>query len=870
MTEISRNCSLPSGKTTNYVWVRQCLQDVRFAFRHMIRNWPVTLVALLSLMLGIGANTAIFSFVESILFRPLPVPQSKSLVVMKWKSKNFASPAKSFTMSTAGTHKDPRGGTIGTVFPYPALELFQKQQDLFVCVFAYFREHHNVTVQGRTESLLGDYVSGSYFRGMGSLPFGGRLISDQDDRAGAPPVAVLSHRLSVRLFAQPSEAIGQTIHINRKLFTVIGIASRDFFGAEPGTVPDLYLPMHSKLILDPDPGTFQKFLDKNDYWIEIMARLKKGVNIAKAEVVLAPQFRHLMDQSASSESDRSDLPRLMVAEGAYGLDSLKLQYSKSLVVLMAMAGFILLIACANIANMLLSQAIRRKQELALRVSLGSSRGRIIRQLMTENLLLAFIGGILGIGLAAYGMKLISVLLTSGRQNVSLHAELNVQVLGATLALSLCTGFLFGLLPALRATRVDLTPALKDIDSSYISTPRINRSPITAWRTLVVVQITLSFLLVLGAGLFGYSLSKLYSSNIGFNYENVLVFSTRVQGSGLDPQAIQRRFSDLQEQLSAIPGIVHVSLSSRAFPMDGGTKAPVAIVGMQQASSAPNKHGSMPRAGLANIGAGFFRTLQIPLLAGREFAPGDDVRAPRVVIVNRAFVESFGLTDALAHSVRLGNSQYRIVGVVRDAVYTSIREDRVPIMYLALKQNHVQFMEMTYQVRTAGNPLNYSRLVKQVVQQIDPFMSVTDMKTQKQHIDQTIIQEIMLAKLCLWFASLALLIACIGVYGVVRQSVTQRMSEIGIRIAIGAKPAGILSLLMREVVALIVASLAISVPIVYILAEFIGALLFGIEPSDPGAIVVASIVLISACLLAGFVPAHRVCRLSPVAIIRQNR
>ena len=547
-----------------WMWLERLVQDVRYAGRSMGHNKAFTALAVLSLALGIGANTAIYSFMEAILLRSLPVADPGSLVVMKWRAGQYTSAAsKGHSWSTEGTHVDPGGGIISTQFPYPALEVFQRNTEVLSSAFAYFGDDRlSLTTLGETESVKGQYVSGDYFGGIGVQPAAGRLIFRSDDHETAS-VAVLSHRFSQRRFGEAGRAIGQAIRINDRPFTVVGVAPPGFFGAEPGSVPDVYVPLTARALVV--PRMRRQDLDPNFYWIEIMARLAPGVSVARAQAVLEPQFRQFVESTVSTERQRATLPDLRVTEGAAGLDSLRRRYAKPIYVLMAMVGLTLLIACANVANLLLARATARQREIAVRLSIGASRMRVIRQLLTESVLLSSIGGALGLAFAWWGIQLLTLLLANGRENFTLHAGLNPHVLAVTLVLSVLTGLLFGLAPAMQATRVDVMPALKEIRPGALaeSAPR-------GWsrglgHSLVVAQIAVSLVVLVGAGLFQRTLANLHAIELGFERQDVLLFTIRPTTVGYQGPALTRLYADLRERLSASPGVRSASLSSSPLP-----------------------------------------------------------------------------------------------------------------------------------------------------------------------------------------------------------------------------------------------------------------------------------------------------------------
>jgi predicted permease len=525
----------------------------------------------------------------------------------------------------------------------------------------------SVTVRDDTDSLLGQYVSGNYFQGMGVAPAAGRLIQASDDTFGSAAVAVLSQRFSRRRFGDAQAAVGQTLRIDDKPFVVVGVAPERFFGAEPGAIPDVYVPLHA------GPTRASVYSNEHFYWIEIMGRLKPGVSLARAQARLAPAFLQFAATSATTEKQKQDLPRLTVQEGATGLDSLRRGYAQPLYVLMAMAVLILLIACTNIANLLLARSAARRREIAIRVSVGASRWRVTRQLLTESVLLASIAGGLGAAVAWWGVRMLTLLLANGRANFTLHAELNWHVLTVTMVLSTVTGLLFGLTPALHATRVDIAPALKDARAAHSS---VRSRRFSVGPALVVAQMVLSLVLLVSAGLFGRSLSSLHAIEIGFNPDHVLLFTIRPYTVGYRDQAINRLFENLRGRLRELPGVRDVSLSIRPLPMGGGTMAPVAIVGTPT---------NAPGAVLASVGPAFFKTMQIPLLAGREFTERDDATSPRVAVINRRLAELMSVDAPVGREITLDKDRFQIVGVVDNALSFILKEDRHPAVYFTMSR-----------------------------------------------------------------------------------------------------------------------------------------------------------------------------------------
>ena len=445
--------------------VEQLGQDLRYALRTMSASKSFSLLAILTLALGIGANTAIYSFMDTILLRSLPVADPESLAVLDWHHLARGMEGSVIHSGSGSMHDEDHGGTTAGIFPYPAFELLKKSSDsVFSSLFAYYPTREvNLMVKGQAEQSSGEYVSGDYFRGLAVLPAAGREIIPEDDRTGAPPVAVLSFAYSQKRFGDAVSAPGQSILINNIQFTVAGVAPSRFFGVDPAAAPDFYLPLHTNILLAAAHRGIngEAYFNQNFYWIEMMARLRSGVNLAQARAALGPVFHQWVATTASNDQERADLPALAITEGGGVLDNLRRQYSKPLYVLLCMVALILAIACANIANPLLARATARRREIAVRLSMGAGRFRVIRQLLTESLLLASIGGGVGVLLAVWGIRALTLLLANGREDFILHPDLNWHVLAAAVALSMITGLLFGRAPALQSTRVDVMPALKE-------------------------------------------------------------------------------------------------------------------------------------------------------------------------------------------------------------------------------------------------------------------------------------------------------------------------------------------------------------------------------------------------------------------------
>lgn len=863
--------------------IEQLGQDLRYALRTMAASQVFTLLALSSLALGIGANTAIYSFMDAILLRSLPVSDPQSLVVLNWHAKQHSGPDFVMHGMSGSTWGDSASGENSGIFPYPAFELFRENNSVFSVVFAHFQYFQarrlNVAIRGQAEIANGWSVSGDYFRGLGVVPAAGRLIIPDDDVPGNSAVVVASYGFSQRHFGEAANAAGQPVVIDNVAFTLVGVAPPEFFGVDPAGSPDLYFPMHANELL----GAGQQFgfqptsyLERNNYWTQIMGRLRPGVTLAQAQAQLAPVFRQWVASTAANDRERANLPELVVKEGAAGLDSLRRQYSKPLYVLLTMVGLILGLACANVANLLLARAAARRREIAVRLSIGASRARVVRQLLTESVLLASTGGTLGVLLAIWGIRFVTLLLASGRANFTLHAELNWHVLGVAAALSLVTGVLFGLVPALQATRVDVIPALKESRDGSAGVRRFFRRAGLS-HMLVAGQIAISLLMLFAAGLFVRTLSNLESIDLGFNRENLLLFQLDARKAGHEDSEISSFYGDLLERFRAIPGVREATLSEDSL-LKAGTGVLLAVSG-----APPN-----PQNRILTVGPQFFRTMQIPILAGRDLDVRDRAGSPAVAVVNEAFVKAnFDGRNPLGQRLMMWKARkandlardMEIVGVCRNASYggfyylmsapTRLTGEIPPVAYLPYDQGYPEPDQMVYTLRTLGDPLRYINVVRETVRQADARVPVSEIRTQVAEIQQAVSQEIMFARLCGGFAMLALAIACVGLYGTISYSVARRTSEIGIRMTLGAQRVGVLWMILREVLGLAAVGLTIGAGAALVTSKFVESFLYGINHNDPRALTLAVVTLVGAALLAGYVPARRASRIDPMTAVRHE-
>lgn len=845
-----------------WTWMEQFVQDLRYSVRTMAANKTFSALAILSLALGIGANTAIFSFVDSILVRSLPAPDPQSLVILSWHT-----PQREFHGSNrhANSYADPKGGYIGGTFSWPAFELLRSNGTVFSSVFAYQGAGKlNLTFRGQAELAETEYISGDYFRGLGIAPAFGRLIIPDDDRPGSAAVAVISFALSQRRFGGPENAPGQSVLINNLPFTVIGVTPPEFFGTDPDVAPGIFVPMHANLLLkaeDKRTPPAKLYVDPDYDWVVPMARLRPGVTLTQAQAALAPSFLE-WGRTAKPSLKPQDVPTLVVREGVGGLDSLRRRYSKPLYILLTLAGLILAIACANIANLLLARATARKREIAVRLSMGAGRFRVIRQLLTESVLLALMGGALGIGFAVWGIRFLTLLLSNGREDFTLRADLNWHVLGVVAGLSLLTGVLFGLAPALQATRVDLTPALKQSRTGEVLMHGLGRLSLS--RILMVSQIAIALLVLVAAGLFMRTLANLASIQLGFNRESVLTFQLNARQAGHNDPEIVAFYNDLQRQFAAIPGVRSAGLSNHILLGTGTSATNVALPG-----------GEIQNSHILSIGPGFFNTMQIPILRGRDIEQRDRDGSPMVALVNEEFVKlTFGNRSPLGQRLGLPGMcprcEIEIVGVTASSLFGNLKGKAAPIVFLPFAQGAWgPVQEMYYELRTVGNPLGYVNAVRDIVRRADGRVPLAEVTTQGARIEQMINQEITFARLCSAFALLALVIACVGLYGTMSYNVARRTSEIGIRMALGAPRRRVIWMVLREVCVLAGVGLAISLPVTLAASKVVESFLFDMKPNDPLTLAGSVGILVTATILAGYLPARNASRIDPMNALRHE-
>jgi predicted permease len=774
-----------------------------------------------------------------------------------------------------------------TSFAYQTYQRLREQQGPLSDVFAFGGVGLNVNADGQADVARGQAVTGNYYSALGVQPAIGRLLTDDDDKPGTNPVAVLSHRYWQKRFAGDPAVVGRQINLNNVGFTVIGVSAQGFDGTMGvGTIQDVTIPVS----LEP-----QLYADKQRsymngagvWWLRIMGRLKPGATTEQAQAQLENAFlqsvlEHRAARQAASKAsggntindlDPKQYPKLVADPGGQGEMYSRKYYAPSLYLLMGVVGLVLLIACANVANLLLSRAGGRQREIGLRLALGASRGRLIRQLLTESILLSMLGGFLGI-LFAIWIKdgLIAVTLWGGRGMPALEPRLDWRVLGFTLALSLLTGIIFGLAPAWRTTKVDLTPSLKD---GLRASTSIHRSFLS--RGLVVVQVALSLLLLVGAGLFVRTLLNLQRVDPGFNTQNLLLFGVEPGLIGYKDEKLRQLYQQISERLESVPGVQAVTFSRMPLLAFGSSSSSVFL--REALSQTPDSEGRIKPSGDGyrhTVRENFLEAMGIPLLQGRTLGPQDTTSSPRVVVVNQTFANQFFPNqNPIGKRFTLDPAkpdEIEIVGLCKDAKYTSQRDDIPPTIYGSYRQER-PLPDATFEVRTTGDPAAAIASVRSVMREIDPNLPILSVKTQVEQADEALRMERLFAKLVTLFALVAQQLAAIGLFGVLAYMVSQRTHEIGIRMALGASRANVLKMIVQQGMVLVVLGVALGLVGAYVLTKYLESwvglskMLFGVKVSDPLTYGVIAILLTIVAFIACYIPARRATKVDPLVALR---
>ena len=840
-------------------------QDLRYGGRMLLKAKGFTAVAVLSLALGIGANTALFSLIDAVLLKTLPVTKPSELVLFNWLSG-----PNGMSRSIDGTiTNDPATGMrTSTSFSYLAFERIRDHNETLSGVFAFAPfEQLNVNVDGEAEVAGGQLVTGGYYETLGLNAMLGSTIRSADDDPAADPVVVISHRYWDRRFGSDPKIIGKRIKVNNVPFTIIGVTPREFLGTlQVGESPDLTIPMSLESQLRPGSQSAQQ---PWFWWVRIMGRLKPGVTAEQAQASLEGTFHQSVRDgweaaqarfsapTGRNSSELGNLPILRVRSGAQGLTELRSEYSQLVMILIIVVGVVLVIACANVANLQLSRAATRHKEIAVRLAMGASRFRLIRQLLTESVLLAMIGGAGGVLFAYWGKDALLALRPWGGDEPAIDLTIDLRVLGFTLAISFITGILFGLVPALQSVRVDLAPALKDNARSVVGG---SRSILT--KTLIIVQVAMSLVLLIGAGLFVRTLQNLQAVDVGFNRDNLVLFRVDPRLSGYSGPQIAPLYQRLTERIEAVPGVRSAAISRHPLLSGNRRSSNIYVSGPAQQSNDP--------AFINLISTNFFPTLDIPILVGRNITSRDDARAPKVAVINQALARKyFGDENPIGRRFNFGSSEenekIEIIGIVRDAKYTSLRQETPPTLYTPYFQETPG--QVNFSVRTSGNVQTMIEAIREAARDVDSNLPLFSVKTQKEQSDESVRKERLFANIASFLAAVAMLLACIGLYGVMSYGVARRTNEIGIRMALGATSTAVTRMVMRETMTVVMIGVVIGLGTALATTRFIESMLFGLLPTEPITIMVAALIMAGVAAGSGYLPALRASRVDPMIALR---
>ncbi len=831
------------------------LQDIRYGLRILMKKPAFTLIAVLSLALGIGANTAIFSLLDAVLIKSLPVQQPDQLVLFG-KGRNQGM-SNSF----------PDGST--DLFSYPFYRRAEQHTEVFSGVASLlsipWNVHGFVNSSNDIEQMQVQLVSGSYFPVLGVNAGLGRVLTAADDQnPGGHPVTVVSHGWwQKRLGGNPS-AVGKTITIDDIAYTIVGVAPKEFFGTTVGNAPDLWIPLAMEKQMPPMHWDARN--DEDLQSLFLIGRLKNGVSAEQANAVVNLLFKQWLESRPSKQPPAAKLQKIQKANieltpMSRGLSLLREQFSLSLKVLMGVVALVLLIASANVANLLLAHGTARSREFAVRLAVGAGRMRLVRQLFTESALLALLGGVAGVGLAWWGSRLLLVMASDGPQTLPIDITPNLRVLGFTIGVSLLCAIIFGTVPALRASRIEPNTSLKGGKTTALTALR---NPLG--KTLVIAQVALSLLLLVGAGLFVRTLINLQSIASGFNEENVMLLQvdTSATGYNSDDPRLPGLLREAEDKVKAIPGVQTASFAF--FTFNQGSWDTIAH------TSEPNSLEGEARSIRNNIvGPDYFAAMGIPFVMGRSFEPQDMDKSQKVAVISESMAQRF-FPNGSPLGKRFGNGRespedIEVIGVVKDAKYESLTEQFKPMAYYPYSQFPDVLGNLV--VRFSGSANSVVPQIRQTLKQVNRNLPVDDVVSLSDHIGRSLVQQKLVARLASFFGLLALLLACVGLYGVMSYGVARRTNEIGIRMALGARGGSVLWLVLREALTLVVIGLVVGVLASLAVTKTAASLLYELKPNDPLTIALATLVLAVVAAVAGYIPARRAARVDPMIALREE-
>ena len=832
------------------------MHALKFGFRTLTKTPFVTTVAVISLALGIGANAAIFSLFDQMLLRALPVPAAEELV-------NLSAPGPN-----PGSQSCNQAGSCQELWSYPMFRDLEREQGSFTGIAAHRLFGANLATSGTTTSGQGVLVSGSYFGVLGVQPTLGRLLGPSDDeRLGEHFVAVLSHSFWENQLGADRSVLNQSIVVNGQPMTIVGVAPSGFEGTTLGAQPDVYVPITMRTQMNP---WFDGFENRRNYWIYAFARLRPGATIEQAEAEINAEYVPIVQEveapiqtsMTAQTMERFRNKRVVVEPGFQGQSDLDDEASTPLALLFAVTAVVLLIACANIANLLLARGANRAQEMAIRGSLGASRRQMLTQLLVESCMLAALGGLASLGVARWTLlAIVSGLPPEAVETIDVH--LSGQMIAFTALLSLGTGVLFGMYPALHSTRPDLAAMLK----TTLGQPSGARAAQRFRSALVTAQIALSMTLLVSAGLFIKSLMNVSRIDLGIDPENIVMFSVSPELNGYEGERSAGFFLQLEEELAAIPGVTSVTADRVGLLAGSNWGNDVAVEGYDW------EPGVDSNSRMNQVGPAYFSTLGIPLVAGREFTEADAAGGPEVAVVNEAFARKFGLDGAAGVGKWMSDNgggstelDIQIVGVVRDAGYANVKSPVPPVFYKAYRQD-TGIGSMVFYVKTALEPEAILSQINPLVSRLDPDLPVNELKTLEQQIKDNVFIDRLISTLSAAFALLATILAGVGLYGVLAYTVAQRTREIGLRMALGAGKENVRGMILRQVARMVVMGAVVGVVAAYGLGRAAQSLLFGMEGYDAPVVVAVSVVLGLVALVASYIPAMRASRVDPMQALR---
>lgn len=826
--------------------------NLKLALRRLVKTPFVSLVAIVSLALGIGANAAIFSLYDQTLLRPVPVARPAELV-------NLSAPGPKPGSTSCG-----QAGSCDEVFSYPMFRDIERLQTVFTGVAAHVTVDVNLAYRGQTLNGQGLLVSGSYFPVLGLQAALGRLFTVEDDRnIGNHFVTVLSHDYWTTTLGSNPSVLNDTITVNGQALTIVGVAPRGFSGTTLGNQPKVFVPLTMRSLMSPG---WKGFDNRRSYWAYLFGRLKPGITIEQARISLSGLYKPIItDVEAPLQKGMSDQTMarfkakpIEVESGYRGQSSIHREARTPLAFLMTVTAIVLLIACANIANLLLARGAGRATEMAIRLSLGAGRRQLLAQLLTESFVLAVLGGIAGLVVARWTMALIGSLLPpdAGR---TLEFELQGRIVLFAAAVSIVTGFIFGLFPAWHSTKPDLVSAIK----AQAGQPSGARSAARFRTSLVTAQIALSMALLMCAGLFVKSLTNVSRVDLGVKIDNVIVFGLSPGLNGYEPARSKAFFERLEPELGGIPGVTGVAMARVPLLSGNNWGNDVSVEGFQRGpdTDAESRYNE--------INPGYFRTLGVPLMSGREFTAADTEGAPKVAIVNEAFAKKFNLgRGAVGKHMTQGDGKLdiEIVGLVQNAKYSEVKQEIPPVFFRPYRQAE-RVGAINVYVRGAGDPAQILRSVPQTVARLDPTLPVEDLKTMPQQVRENVFLDRMISTLSAAFAILATILAAVGLYGVLAYTVSQRTREIGLRMALGADSGRVRRMILKQVGWMTLIGAVIGVTGAYYLGHAAASLLYQLQPSDPTVMAISVVILALVAMGAGYIPAYRASRVQPMQALR---